>query len=123
MARTAPGGRWTLHPVRQSYPDRDRAVLPAGGPRFPGFVIIIHELGHYAFAKWAGVRVDVFAVGFGKTILSRRWGETEYCLNILPFGGYVKRCSARRTSSGQQPAGEARSIRAASSPSRRDGGR
>ncbi len=71
-----------------------------------GFVLIIHELGHYAFAKWAGVRVDVFAVGFGKTILSRRWGETEYCLNILPFGGYVKMLGQEDVP-GQQPAGEA----------------
>ncbi len=69
-----------------------------------GFVIIIHELGHYTFAKWAGVRVDTFAVGFGKTILSRRWGETTYCLNLLPFGGFVKMLGQEDVP-GEQPKG------------------
>ncbi len=55
-----------------------------------GFVIFIHELGHFVFAKWAGVRVDRFSIGFGPVILRRKIGETEYALSLLPLGGYVK---------------------------------
>ena len=55
-----------------------------------GFVIFIHELGHFLFAKWAGVRVDRFSIGFGPVILRRQIGETEYALSLLPLGGYVK---------------------------------
>ena len=52
-------------------------------------MIFIHELGHYLVAKWAGVKVHVFAVGFGPAIFKRRIGETDYQLCVLPFGGYV----------------------------------
>ena len=55
-----------------------------------GFVIFIHELGHFLFAKWAGVKVDVFSIGFGPRIFTRRIGETEYSLSLLPLGGYVR---------------------------------
>ena len=55
-----------------------------------GFVIFIHELGHFLFAKWAGVRVDRFSIGFGPVILRKQIGETEYALSLLPLGGYVK---------------------------------
>ncbi len=55
-----------------------------------GFVIFIHELGHFLFAKWAGVRVDRFSIGFGPVIIRKQIGETEYALSLLPLGGYVK---------------------------------
>src|SRR5450631_2148031 len=55
-----------------------------------GFMILIHEFGHYAMAKLLGVRVEQFAIGFGKRLLGFRRGETEYRINILPLGGYVK---------------------------------
>ena len=55
-----------------------------------GFVIFIHELGHFLFAKWAGVKVEVFSIGFGPRLLTWRWGETEYSLSLLPLGGYVR---------------------------------
>ena len=55
-----------------------------------GFVIFIHELGHFLFAKWAGVRVEVFSIGFGPRLLTKRIGETEYSLSLLPLGGYVR---------------------------------
>ncbi len=55
-----------------------------------GFVIFIHELGHFLFAKWAGVKVEVFSIGFGPRLLTRRIGETEYSISLLPLGGYVK---------------------------------
>ena len=55
-----------------------------------GFVIFIHELGHFLFAKWAKVRVEVFSIGFGPRLITKRIGETEYSLSLLPLGGYVK---------------------------------
>lgn len=55
-----------------------------------GFVIFIHELGHFLFAKWAGVRVDRFSIGFGPVLLTKKIGDTEYALSLLPLGGYVK---------------------------------
>ena len=53
-------------------------------------VIFVHELGHFVAAKWAGVRVDRFAIGFGKEVFGFTRGETRYSLNALPLGGYVK---------------------------------
>ncbi|MFN0138415.1 MAG: site-2 protease family protein [Phycisphaerae bacterium] len=75
-------------------------------------IVFFHELGHFLAAKWMGVRVDRFAVGFGKRLFgyragegftlggrpnytnaqlaARGYGETDYCLNLLPLGGYVK---------------------------------
>ncbi|WP_435022297.1 site-2 protease family protein [Tundrisphaera sp. TA3] len=76
-----------------------------------GFVIFIHELGHFLLAKWNGVKVETFSIGFGPTLASYRpgagfrigtgtrapvegdppgIGETEYVLAALPLGGYVK---------------------------------
>src|SRR5919107_4559190 len=80
-----------------------------------GFVIFWHELGHFLAAKWVGIKVEQFAVGFGHALLSWRKGmgvtvgssgkkfeelsragaaagigETEYRLNWIPLGGYVK---------------------------------
>lgn len=75
-------------------------------------IIFVHELGHFLAAKWMGVRVDRFAVGFfyrlfgyrrgegftfgprpnytPEEVAEKGYGETDYCLNALPFGGYVK---------------------------------
>src|SRR5256885_13691634 len=55
-----------------------------------GFMILIHEFGHFAVAKWLGVRVEQFAIGFGKRLIGFRKGETDYRINLLPLGGYVK---------------------------------
>ncbi|HSZ62586.1 MAG TPA: RIP metalloprotease RseP [Terriglobales bacterium] len=55
-----------------------------------GFMILIHEFGHFAAAKYFGVRVEQFAIGFGKRLLGFRRGGTDYRINILPLGGYVK---------------------------------
>ena len=58
-----------------------------------GFVIFVHELGHFAVAKMCGVKVDKFFIGFdigGLKLCSFRWGETLYGIGILPLGGYVK---------------------------------
>jgi regulator of sigma E protease len=55
-----------------------------------GFMILIHEFGHYAVAKWLGVRVEQFAIGFGKRLVGFHRGETDYRINAIPLGGYVK---------------------------------
>jgi regulator of sigma E protease len=58
-----------------------------------GFVIFVHELGHFAVAKFCGVKCEKFYLGFdiaGLKLYRRRWGETEYGIGILPLGGYVK---------------------------------
>src|SRR5262249_18054186 len=53
-------------------------------------LIFIHESGHFAFAKIFGVKVLTFSIGFGPKIIRIRGKETEYCVGILPFGGFVK---------------------------------
>lgn len=53
-------------------------------------LVFIHELGHYLVAKWCGVRVEVFSLGFGKRLFGFRRGETDYRVSVLPLGGYVK---------------------------------
>jgi membrane-associated protease RseP (regulator of RpoE activity) len=51
--------------------------------------ILLHEAGHFAFAKLFKVRVGQFMVGFGKTLWSRKIGETEFGVKALPLGGYI----------------------------------
>lgn len=53
-------------------------------------VIFVHELGHFLVAKWCGIKVERFSLGFGPKLLGFKWGETEYLLSLLPLGGYVK---------------------------------
>ncbi len=55
-----------------------------------GILILIHELGHFIAARWAGVGVERFSIGFGPVLLRWRGKETEYCLSAIPMGGYVK---------------------------------
>jgi regulator of sigma E protease len=55
-----------------------------------GVMILIHEWGHYAAAKFFKVRVEVFSIGFGKRLLGFRRGETDYRISAIPLGGYVK---------------------------------
>lgn len=55
-----------------------------------GILIFVHELGHFLAAKWRGVAVIEFALGFGKKLLSRQIGETEYTLRLIPLGGFVR---------------------------------
>ncbi len=55
-----------------------------------GLLIFVHELGHFLFAKFFGVRVLKFSLGFGPKVVSKVWGETEYVISVLPLGGYVK---------------------------------
>ena len=51
-------------------------------------IVFIHELGHFATAKWAGMQVDEFAIGFGPKLYSTRRGDTEYSLRVIPLGGF-----------------------------------
>jgi regulator of sigma E protease len=55
-----------------------------------GILIIVHELGHFLAAKHAGVWVERFSIGFGPKLLAKTRGDTEYCLCLVPLGGYVK---------------------------------
>lgn len=54
-----------------------------------GLLIAIHEAGHFLVARWAGMRVDRFSIGFGPPIATFRRGETEWRIGLLPIGGYV----------------------------------
>ena len=55
-----------------------------------GVLILIHELGHFLVARWTGVGVERFSIGFGPVLFRWRGRETEYCLSAIPMGGYVK---------------------------------
>ena len=55
-----------------------------------GVLILFHELGHFLVARWCGVGVERFSIGFGPVLLRWRGKETEYCLSAIPMGGYVK---------------------------------
>jgi membrane-associated protease RseP (regulator of RpoE activity) len=54
------------------------------------FSIAWHELGHFATARWFGIKVPEFMVGFGRTVWSRTVGETEFGLKAIPLGGYIR---------------------------------
>lgn len=55
-----------------------------------GFLIIVHEAGHYIVARWCNMRVDRFSVGFGPPIFTRKHGETDFTIGPIPFGGFVQ---------------------------------
>ena len=62
-----------------------------------GVLIVVHELGHYLVARWCGVKVLRFSVGFGRALATRRFGpdRTEWVLAAIPLGGYVKMVDER----------------------------
>jgi len=55
-----------------------------------GILIFFHELGHFLVAKYFGVRVLKFSLGFGKKVAGKKIGDTEYLISMIPLGGYVK---------------------------------
>ena len=55
-----------------------------------GILVFVHELGHFLVAKLVGIRVERFSLGFPPKLVSFRKGETEYCISVIPLGGYVK---------------------------------
>jgi len=55
-----------------------------------GVLVAFHELGHFLAARWVGVKVLKFSIGFGPKLFGRQVGETEYLVSAIPLGGYVK---------------------------------
>ena len=55
-----------------------------------GVLVFVHELGHFLAARRLGVRVLTFSLGFGPKLLKTKRGDTEYCISLIPLGGYVK---------------------------------
>lgn len=55
-----------------------------------GALIFVHELGHFAAAKLSRIRVERFSIGFPPRLFGKKFGDTDYCVSALPFGGYVK---------------------------------
>ncbi|MEI6667428.1 MAG: RIP metalloprotease RseP [Acidobacteriota bacterium] len=55
-----------------------------------GVLVFVHELGHFLVARWLGVRVITFSIGFGPKLLKFRHNDIEYCISAFPLGGYVK---------------------------------
>jgi regulator of sigma E protease len=55
-----------------------------------GVLVAFHELGHFLAARWVGVKVLKFSIGFGPKLFGRQVGETEYLVSAVPLGGYVK---------------------------------
>lgn len=55
-----------------------------------GILVTFHEYGHFIVARWAGVKVLKFSLGFGPKLFSRQVGDTEYVVSLIPLGGYVK---------------------------------
>jgi regulator of sigma E protease len=86
-----------LPPVLQ-YPVSFVAVLTV--------VVFVHELGHYLIARWAGVKVEVFSIGFGRELFGFTDGHgTRWKVSLLPLGGYVKMFGDREDAeAGEQPA-------------------
>jgi regulator of sigma E protease len=55
-----------------------------------GVLVFVHELGHFLMARWHGIRVLTFSLGFGPKLLKVKRGDTEYAISAIPLGGYVK---------------------------------
>lgn len=55
-----------------------------------GILVLLHEWGHFIVAKWSGVRVEVFSIGFGTRLWGVKRGDTDYRISALPLGGYVR---------------------------------
>ncbi len=69
-----------------------------------GIVIFFHELGHFLAARWAGIRVQVFSLGFGPRLFGIKRGDTDYRVSLIPLGGYVSML-------GQEDVGEIKEIK------------
>src|SRR5713101_6868724 len=55
-----------------------------------GVLILVHEWGHFIVARYFGVRVDVFSIGFGPRLFGFKWGATDWRISAIPLGGYVR---------------------------------
>ncbi len=81
-------------------------------------MIMLHEFGHFLTAKWGGMKVTEFFVGFGPRLWSFRKGETEYGVKAIPAGGYVKIIGMNNLDKIEDPADEPRTYRQQSFPRR-----
>ncbi|MBW3615645.1 MAG: site-2 protease family protein [Actinobacteria bacterium] len=81
-------------------------------------MIMLHELGHFLTAKWGGMKVTEFFVGFGPRLWSFRKGETEYGVKAIPAGGYVKIIGMNNLDKIEDPADEPRTYRQQPFPQR-----
>jgi len=79
------------------------AIVP--GVVLLGLVIFIHELGHFLAAKWRGVKVLRFSLGFGPAMFAFTMGETEYRISWFPLGGYVQMAGDTPGEQGEMPSG------------------
>lgn len=68
-----------------------------------GLLVLVHELGHFLVARWCGVRILRFSIGFGPKILGWQRGGTEYWLSAVPLGGYVKMAGESRAEQTHAP--------------------
>lgn len=73
-----------------------------------GILVTVHEYGHFQVARWCGVKVLKFSVGFGKPIWSKKIGsdQTEFIIAAIPLGGYVKMLGEEQFSSAENTAGQ-----------------
>lgn len=71
-----------------------------------GTIVFVHELGHFAVAKLAGIKVYEFAVGFGPVLGSRTRGDTKYSLRAFPLGGFVKMAGMDEPEDGSKAVGD-----------------
>jgi regulator of sigma E protease len=69
-----------------------------------GTLVVVHEFGHYLAARFIGVRVETFSIGFPPNIYRRRVGDTEWTIGLLPLGGYVKMAGDAPGHGGSDPA-------------------
>lgn len=70
------------------------------------FLVFFHELGHFTAARYFGIKVEVFSIGFGKKIFSKDWMGTTWQFALIPLGGYVKMKGQDDTKPGLEVAGE-----------------
>ena len=68
-----------------------------------GLLIAIHEAGHFLVARWAGMRVESFSIGFGPALAKFRRGETEWRIGLLPIGGFVRIAGMNPAEEGADP--------------------
>jgi regulator of sigma E protease len=83
-----------------------------------GLLVLVHEFGHFITAKWAGIRVEEFGIGFPPRLFGVKRGETIYSLNWLPIGGFVRMPGENGETTNEQGVYDPRSF-AAKPPSKR----
>lgn len=94
-------------------------LVVIGGPNMLVFLgalvgaLVIHEAGHFFVARWSGMKVTEYFIGFGPRILSFRRGETLYGIKALPFGAYVRIIGMNNLDGIENPADEPRTYRKA----------